>query len=196
MSGVSNVSSSDDFYADVSALALGAVSNYILMNQFNFAIPSDANICGIELMLERSASGLFHSVHDESIQIIKGGAFLGTDKKIGATWPTSFDVTTYVGTSDLWGTTFTPADINGSTFGSAMSVNLSGISVLPTARMDYSAMNVYFSQSLPIGLFYFKTSRERDRVVVSWATSSEINNEEFEIEASEKAHNWTSTSVF
>lgn len=42
---------------------------------------------------------------------------MGTNKAVtGTTWGTTFSTVTYGGTNDLWGTTWTPSDINSANF--------------------------------------------------------------------------------
>ena len=125
-----------------------------------FAVPDNATITGIEVSIERRASGMLQNVHDNSLRVMKGGTMVGDDKASASTWPTTDEYATYGGDSDLWGTTWTPADINDSTFGMAHSVSLSGISVLPTARTDHSQMTVFFTISFTSWDGLFQGRRE------------------------------------
>lgn len=181
---------SDDTYAAVTALALGDETNYLVSNDFEFSIPSTATICGIEVRIERHASGLLQNVHDNALRLMKGGAFVGTDKASAAAWPTSDSYATYGGSSDTWGTTWTPSDVNDSTFGVGHSINLAGVSVLPTARIDHTSTSVYYSMPLPVGLVYFVATRSGSQVTLQWSTSSELNNDRFEVEFSKDGINW------
>jgi hypothetical protein len=59
---------------------------------------------------------------DNSIKLIKGGTISGTDKSAGATWSVDVEETVSFGsTSDLWGITLTPTDVNASNFGVGIS---------------------------------------------------------------------------
>ncbi len=187
---LNNVSSSDDLYASVTALALGDNTHYLLSNDYEFNIPSTATICGIEVSIERSASGLMQNVHDNSLRLVKGGTIVGDDKASATTWPTTDEYATYGGSNDLWGTTWTPAEINDSAFGMVHSVSLAGISVLPTARMDHSQTSVYYSMPLPVGLVYFKATKDGNQVELSWSTATEMNNDRFEVESSYDGVTW------
>ena len=51
----------------------------------------------------------------------------------------------YGTTSDLWGTTWTPADINASNFGVALSANSSGTGATRTASVDYIQITVTYT---------------------------------------------------
>lgn len=56
---------------------------------------------------------------ENSIKIVKGGVISGNNKSTGSSWLLDANWTTksYGGPSDLWGVSWTPADINSSTFG-------------------------------------------------------------------------------
>jgi hypothetical protein len=57
---------------------------------------------------------------------VKGGVIGGTDKSTGALQPGTLSYVTYGGSSDLWGQTWTPADINASDFGLAFATQIGG----------------------------------------------------------------------
>lgn len=66
-------------------------------------------------------------VSENSIKIVKGGSITGTEKSTAAALTTSDAYVSYGGASDLWGTTWTPDDINASTFGVVFSTKQSGV---------------------------------------------------------------------
>lgn len=190
-SNLTNIVGSDDSYAVITALALGDISHYVTATNFGFAIPADATICGITLNIERRASGVLQQVKDYSVRIIKGGA-LGTENKArtSSVWPTSDTYATYGGTSDAWSETWTPADINSSNFGSAIAVNLSGISAFPTARIDDINMVVSYQVPLPVGMVSFTATRNMGIVDLNWSTATEVNNDYFAVEYSSTGEFW------
>lgn len=59
---------------------------------------------------------------ESSVKIVKGGSISGTDKSTGAAIPVNDTYVSYGGSSDLWGLSWTPADINAIDFGAAFSV--------------------------------------------------------------------------
>ena len=194
ITNLGNGNVSDDSYAEAAAVTLGDTTQYLLSNDFEFNIPTNATICGIEVSVERSASGLLHQVKDFSVQLSKGGTIGGDDKASATVWPDSDGTVTYGGSSDLWGRTWTPADINDSAFGIAHAVDLSGVSVLPTAKFDNVSINIFYSTPLPITLLYFAGARYGDAIEFEWATASEINNEHFEIQMSTDGESWSTVS--
>lgn len=138
----SNVGSSDNSYA-TSVLLLGQITNYLKATNFGFAIPSDASIDGIVVEIERSAT-VGVAVADNSVKLVKGGSIGGTDKASASNWPTSDAYASYGSATDLWGQTWTLADINASTFG----VVVSAIdAIAATAQIDHVRITVYYTGS-------------------------------------------------
>ena len=79
---------------------------------------------------------------DNSIKLVKGGTIGGTDHADGSTvWPASPTRVSYGGGTDLWGLTWTPADINSGTFGVAVSALVSS----GHAQIDSIRATVYYS---------------------------------------------------
>ena len=70
------------------------------------------------------------------------GSFNGENKAGSSYWtPGDLDVS-YGGPSDLWGTSFTPVQINNSDFGAYISAKSSGISI---ANIDHIGIKVYYT---------------------------------------------------
>ncbi len=122
-SSTSNIVSSNN--SDASAnLSRNQISNYLVATGFGFAIPADATINGITVSIERADGNRSSSVYirDNSIMIVKGGSVTGTNHaNTTANWPTTDTSAVYGSTTDLWGATWSPADINASNFGVALS---------------------------------------------------------------------------
>ncbi len=93
------------------------ISRYLKVTGFGFAIPSGATIDGIKVEVERDAQSA-NKIKDNSVKIVKGGV-IGTENKADTSnfWGTSDLYVSYGSTTDLWSTTWTPADINASNFG-------------------------------------------------------------------------------
>ena len=135
------VSSND---TDASAiLAMGAISNYLKATDFGFNIASGATINGITVAWERSAT-IMGTISDNRVRIVKGGTIGATDKSAAGTWGTVDAYQSYGSTSDLWGESWTPADINGTTFGAAMAATSSGAS---SATVDHVRITVQYTDA-------------------------------------------------
>jgi hypothetical protein len=93
---------------------------YLEATAFGFSISNAAVITGIQVDVERSA--LAFSTSDNAVRIVKGGTIGTTDKSAAGAWPYFYGaVVTYGGDGDLWGETWTAADIEDPGFGFAIS---------------------------------------------------------------------------
>lgn len=139
------VFSSNNIRAVSGGLSVGEISRYLTASGFGFTIPSRATIDGIECTCERQAD----FANDNSVKILKAGVVTGSEKSTGATWVAGTDtVATFGSSTDLWGTTWTPADINNSGFGFAVSAI--GIAGGPAAaRIDHMTVTVYYTLLFP-----------------------------------------------
>jgi hypothetical protein len=99
----------------------GSTSYYIVGQGFGFSIPPTATINGIIVTLESKIDAGF--LRDYFIKIVKNNIITGDNKSTGTQVNIgSFASRTYGSSTDLWGTTWTAADINSSNFGLAYSV--------------------------------------------------------------------------
>jgi cysteine-rich repeat protein len=128
---------SNNLYAGVTPL--GTPSQYLRASGFGFAVPVGAVIDGIEVDVERVSSG--GTIFDARARIVKGGVIGATDRSIAGTWATMDTVVTYGSTADLWGETWTAADINSPAFGFVISVS-DGVDA---AGVDAISITVFYS---------------------------------------------------
>lgn len=108
----------------------GSGSNYIQFTGFDLRIPSGETVKGITMEFKRyasdsSSSGSGRRINDVTVSLIKAGTITGNNYAKTATadrWPllASIAYQTYGGATDLWGTTWTPAELNASNFGVAI----------------------------------------------------------------------------
>ncbi|MBX3023938.1 hypothetical protein KF840_03415 [bacterium] len=133
-----NAISSDNQWASVTPA--GSPTHYLKVTTFGFSIPAPAQIQGIKVFVERhSAVG---TVFDARARIVKGGVIGSADRALPGNWPMGSDVTvSYGGPADLWGTTWTPADINSNGFGFALSVDDN----VDSAAVDHISITVYYT---------------------------------------------------
>ncbi len=133
-------------------LGAGDISHYIKGTNYGFNIPSNATVDGIAVEIRRNSSSnnLGFGVQDNIVRMIKNGTILGNNKAVtGTTWGTATTSVNYGGVSDLWGTTWTPADINSSNFGLAFSILNTSPALNRTATLDYIKVTVYYTISTP-----------------------------------------------
>jgi hypothetical protein len=132
----------DDSYA-TAAITSSAGSNYSQGSGFGFAIPADATINGLLVTIGRKTSS-GTTIYDNTVQLVKAGTIVGENKASTTAWGSSESAATYGGAADLWGTTWTPTDINTSTFGVALSAKNTS-STSRTASVDYITVAVTYT---------------------------------------------------
>lgn len=119
-SNLSNLGANDGSYATVTLGGASDPSNLVKVSNFNFTIPTSAVINGITVEISRKVNNTEQTA-DNEVKLIKAGTVQTTNKASATNYTTSDVVATYGGPADLWGTTWTPSDINNIGFGNAFS---------------------------------------------------------------------------
>jgi hypothetical protein len=149
-STVNNIKANDNSFADNTILA---ISNYLKGTNFGFNLPTDSIILGISLDISRKAAvsspiTTGDRVIDNVVQLLKSGVPTGANKALAALanrWPTIEAVQTYGGPNDLWGVSWTPADINISTFGVVLAAAANRGDGLEAASVNYFSITIYYN---------------------------------------------------
>lgn len=146
----SNGSTSDDAYATAALQAPPAPNTntqYLKALDFGFDIPTGATINGIEVSREVSKNNNPLVISEAAARIVKGGT-IGTTNKSVADNMTTTD-TDYVSGSetDLWGETWTAADINATNFGCALRYQSSGAGADTTVQVDSVMITVFYTDN-------------------------------------------------
>src|SRR5579872_5022163 len=81
----SNAQTSDTNYATANLGAFIGTSQYLEATGFNFSIPSNATITGIQASVIEKASAA-NSIKDNHVFLLKGGALTTTDRKNSSNW--------------------------------------------------------------------------------------------------------------
>lgn len=131
----SNAQTSNNIYATV--ITTGT-TQYLLATGFNFSIPFNAEIKGIKVEVEKKKN-VTGTANDNSVKLYRG-SFVGNDAT-AVEWQTSDTYASYGGATDLWGTTWTPAQINASNFGVGFSATFTGLGSL---SVDHIRITVYY----------------------------------------------------
>jgi hypothetical protein len=142
-SNPSNAKTSNDSRATV-ALENGGknYSRTLEFTELGFAIPGDATITGIAVDAEGSKSGSGSA--RLQLHLLKAGSEVGSEHK--SLLPHETDAVLTSGSStDLWGSTWTPSDINHKEFG----VDLFALILFgaTTARVDDLRVRVYYTEA-------------------------------------------------
>lgn len=150
-SNPSNAATSNNSRATSTITSSSNVTDYLRSTGFGFTIPSDATVTGIEVSIERSGNSIsgVNGVRDNIIRLVKNNTVVGNNKaNTGLTWPTTDTVATYGNASDLWGTTWSPAEINHANFGVALSATRTSGGDR-TAQVDHVSIKVHYTENTP-----------------------------------------------
>ena len=91
-----------------------------------------------------TVTGSNGALQDATVQLLKAGSAVGSNKASSSTWGTSASTVNYGSSSDLWGTTWTAADLNASSFGLRFAAkNVAAASA--TASLDYVSVTVTYN---------------------------------------------------
>ncbi len=89
---------------------------------------------------------------DQDVYLLKAGSPVGSNHASTAAWSTSDATESYGSSSDLWGTTWTPAQINASNFGVRLNVRNTSATASNTAYVDYIEITVRYSPDTTTGI--------------------------------------------
>jgi hypothetical protein len=190
-----NVAASDNVYATFGSIAsANAYTDYLVVTNFGFAVPSGSTISGIMVEVERSDAN-FETI-DNSVKIVKGGVISGDEKAISAGYPTTDTYQQYGNAGDLWGLTWTDADINASDFGVAISAKkINNPAGTAAGKIDNIRITVYYNNVvLPVNLISFSATRNNKTVTLNWKTANEKDMTAYEVQRSSDGNNFSTIS--
>lgn len=112
----SDAATSDNAYAEVTVESF-QTSDYLVLDNFGFSIPTGATITGIGVTVERQASTNAR-IADTYLSLLVGGSPSGSNlANTGAPWGTAETSVDYGGSGNTWGNSLTASDVNDSSFG-------------------------------------------------------------------------------
>jgi len=123
-------------------------TRYLFVEKFGFTLPLGATINGVEVGIEKKASA-YGVVWDSLVYLVVNNNVVGNNKAQGAPWPITKNYSNYGGTTDLWGTTLTAADVNDTAFGIGIKARNSADTSSNYAYIDHIRMKVYYT---PVGI--------------------------------------------
>lgn len=176
-------------------------TDYLQVKGFGFNIPTAASICGIQATVVRSATNVdlvLHttSVKDIDVRLLKNGTLTGNNEAAtSAEWPLLTDGTATYGSSNyLWGTSWTPADINNSNFGFSISAKIhGGLTIFPAARINYISLTVSYLPPtvLPEQRLQFQVANgANNSAALSWELMATEEGATYAVERSPKGTKW------
>jgi hypothetical protein len=129
-------------------------THYLKATDFGFSIPVGATITGIELGIKRWVDyddDWGDWARDSRVRLVKGGTVQATDKASSDYWPNVEVEKSYGGQYDLWGSAWTPADVNATNFGAVLSADVAGPSLYPGNVANVSRMRITVYYTTPGG---------------------------------------------
>lgn len=114
---------------------------------FGMGIPSNAIIDGIKLEMQVPSSNRWSEATSQ-LQLKKAGVLAGSNKS--GTGSASGDVYTYGGATDLWGTTWTAAEISATNFGFGFYPALTSSPNDFAIAIDYVRITIYWHYSVDV----------------------------------------------
>jgi hypothetical protein len=126
---------------------------------------------------------------------MKNGTPTGTNWADGITeWSSSDTYASYGNNNELWGTTWSPADINDGDFGFSISAKIDGtVALFPSARINYISMTVYYLDPsvLPANAIQFHVANgTNNTAVLSWQSTGFNETTSFSVERSVNGSKW------
>jgi hypothetical protein len=149
-----NVASSNNVYASAS-LGIGALSHYLKITGWGFALPATATVKGIVVEVEvlgAAESGL-GVIKDNAVRIVKTGAIQTTERARADVWSPIEGYRSYGSSADLWGAAFLFSDINAATFGVAISAKNTSTLGAYLAMIDHVRVTVYYTEITDAAMF-------------------------------------------
>lgn len=130
---------SDGKYAIAEITVPNQATHWLQVKNFGFAIPESATITGIEVKVEHTGSAAASLVL--TTRLLKGAGVGGTKGHgLGAPIETEF----WGGSNDLWGSPWTPANVNASSFGAQYRAQCAAAATL---KVDYIGITVYYAEA-------------------------------------------------
>ena len=140
-SNTSNVYTSNSSYA-TDVISSNGTGGSLNASGYGFSIPATAIVRGITVSVIRKSNISGHT-QDSGVYLLKAGAQAGSDHHLGGTWGTSNTTKTYGNASDLWGTSWTAADVDSAGFGVKFTAKTDATGT--TASVDYISVTVTYS---------------------------------------------------
>lgn len=145
----SRVTADDGSYAQADGYNPGFnASQDLIATNFGFSIPSEATVTGIVAEYKRRGGDPSSVAAVESkVQLRKASGAVGTNLSDGSNYPLSGSpsYTSRGGSSNLWGTTWTPAEINDSSFGVTIAALIGGFGATSNAQVDAVRVTVHYT---------------------------------------------------
>ncbi len=136
----------DGSLARTASMSGSVGTHWLRTSGFGASLPPRSIVRGFVVQVTRKAS-FRDEIGDQAIALVKAGV-PGSGKVAQGSWGTTLDTVSYGSASELWGTTWTPADVNAGDFGAAVAAR--GLPAADeTASVDAVAITVHYEPCAP-----------------------------------------------
>lgn len=138
-----NITGANDSVYAANAISADNTGDELNAYNYTMGVPAGRQIDGIYCAILKLASSA--GVKDYDVYLMDGTSHKGDDKAdTGTDWPGSNTWVYYGGAADLWGASWTAAQVNASTFGLVIRANNPSLGA-KTCYVDSMAIKVYYS---------------------------------------------------
>lgn len=168
---LTNAATNNGLSADATDVIASATNSaYLKASGYGFSIPENAVITGVSVEAELSSSSGLVTIGE--VKLSKGGAITGTSQ---ATMSSNFTGTyTWGGTTNLWGTTLTPAEVNDAGFGVGIYAQYDPSIDPESAYVDYIAINVHYAVASTTDVGFHNNAAVADDAVITTTASDPV----------------------
>lgn len=132
----------DESRAFAAPLTKGQFTQNLKITNFGFALPADARIEGIEVVIIRKAD-VAGAIVDRSVMLVKDNAAVGSNLRTRDTWDGEWTAAYYGDGMTDWDQAWTVRDINSPGFGVSISAMSGGVIGRP--QIDEVLVTVHFT---------------------------------------------------
>lgn len=155
----------DGAYA--SPLAKGQFTQVLKVSDFGFALPADAKVEGIEVVVIRKGD-VGDGIVDKSVMLMRGNAAVGSDMHSPDLWDDNWTAAYYGDEIEDWDHIWSIKDVNAPGFGVAISVMGAGVVARP--QIDEVLVTVHFSYGAESGRTHKASSSASRNTCNGWGS--------------------------
>jgi hypothetical protein len=148
-------------------LTKGQVTQVLKVSDFGFALPADARVEGIEVVIIRKGD-VSDGIVDRSVMLMNGGVAGGSNLRSRDLWEDSWTAAYYGDDHEDWDHPWTVKDVNSAGFGVAISVQGEGVIARP--QIDEVLVTVHFSYGAASGRTHKASSSATRNTCNGWGS--------------------------
>ena len=148
-------------------LTKGQFTQVLKVTDFGFALPADASVEGIEVVIIRKGD-VSDGVVDRSVMLLHNGVAGGSNLRSRDLWEDSWTAAYYGDEHEDWDHPWTVKDVNSAGFGVAISVQGEGVIARP--QIDEVLVTVHFSYGATSGRTHKASSSATRNTCNGWGS--------------------------